>query len=410
MYKVQSRAFEPSAEVASSFQQSSARVMVVRWTPIDRSEHVRCVLEFLKSKGFDIVFVSVVEPNSQEDAPPQGFGVRNLGLTFDQRGLAKLFAFPKLVIKLWNLFRTLKPDILYGIDSWTLPLLYVATLGRFCSRRWRFVYHTFDWLEPGQQAWWNVAAERRACRAADLVVNVDRSRARLQRTCYRLTVTPLELPNFRNLRYLTPGRNQFLLKNIFADYTEDMVVLVCPTVAAAPRLTVQLIEALALLPPRYRLVTFAVASEYRQLCLQRVEALGLETRIRFLAPRSHREWLAVVASGDIGVIFHDVDESSGYFMANSDRLASFIACGIPVICMNVPNLEALVYRFGLGICCDPKDARSVARAARSLAEDFPGLDVRRSQIRKVFEEDLHFENFGQRLVDKLSDFRRGVGL
>ncbi len=383
-------------------RQSPTRIMVVRWTALDRSEHVRTIVEFLKESGFDVVFVSAVKSCAEEkDASPEG-SVLSLGLEVGCSRLSKLVAFPRLALRLRGLLRTVKPDIVYVIDSWTLPLLYISTFVKLHSNRWRFVYHTFDWLEPGLHGWWTVAAERHACRSAALVINVDRSRARLQRTLYRLAETPLELPNFRTLSYAVPRRDQSVMRALFNEYSEEMTVLVCPTVAMAPRLTLQLIEGLAVLPERYRLVTFAVASEYGKLCQRRAEALGLATRIRFLSPRSHREWLTVVANGDIGVIFHDVEESSGYWMANSDRLASFVACGIPVICMDVPNLEALVYRFSLGVCCDPRDPSAIAEAARSLTEGAPALGLRRIEIRKMFERHLNFDAVGQRLLDRLS--------
>jgi glycosyltransferase involved in cell wall biosynthesis len=296
---------------------------------------------------------------------------------------------------------TIKPDVLYVIDSWTLPLVYLATIGRFRSRGWKFVYHTFDWLEPGLDAWWNAALERRACRSADLVVNVDRSRARLQRTLYRLALTPLDLPNYRSLNYPVPERNSNVRKRLFEDCSDETVVVVCPTLASAPRLTIELIEGLRFLPDRYRVVTFATESAYARLCHRRAEALGLQDRVRFLAPGPHSEWLEVVANSDVGIIFHDVEESSGYFMANSDRLGSFVACGLPVVCMDVPNLEALVYRHNLGTCCSPRSPRAVADAIRAVAEPPARLTAWRSSVRKVFLESLNFESVGERLLDRL---------
>ena len=56
-------------------------------------------------------------------------------------------------------------------------------------------HHTYDWLEPGLVAKLHQRLETRACRAADLVVNTDRSRARMKQTLYGLKTAPLWVQN-----------------------------------------------------------------------------------------------------------------------------------------------------------------------------------------------------------------------
>jgi glycosyltransferase involved in cell wall biosynthesis len=126
------------------------------------------------------------------------------------------------------------------------------------------------------------------------------------------------------------------------------------------------------------------------------------------------ELLRYVACADVGAIFHDWKRSSGYWMASPDRLAGYVACGVPVLCSNVPNLEAIVYRYGLGLCCNPYDPVEIAQAIRKLVEEPPGLEERRRHVRAMFEQHLNFEAHGHKLVAALHELLKaphagGVG-
>jgi len=297
-------------------------------------------------------------------------------------------------------------DLLYVLDSWTLPTLWLATAGKL---RWpgaKLVYHTFDWLEPGLVAETHRRLEKKICQQADLVVNTDRSRARMQQAFYQLKTTPLWVQNCLSTTVPIPPPDEALRREMTgAENTAGLRVVIYPTIVSnaesSQRMTWELIQAFHQLPEHYRLVLFyREGSEYRR-CLAACAEAGISHRVKFMEPMPYMKLLAYVASADLGAIFYDASVSSGYFMCNADKLSLLAACGLPFVASDQPGLESIVYRHGLGECCQPGDAAALAAAIRLIAEDPVPLAERKKQVRAAFLHHLNFEVHGQRLLAAL---------
>src|SRR5207302_488619 len=150
-----------------------------------------------------------------------------------------------------------------------------------------FVYHTFDWLEPYRvnpiHRWY----ERRYCLKADLCVNVDRSRARLTQSLYRLPSIPLWLPNFPLRDEQGPARDEGLRAELLG--SRGRILIICPSAASPTRLHLELLRAMSLLPEEYRLLTFGGGGTYGQECYRFVESSKLRSRVTFLDPLPYEE-------------------------------------------------------------------------------------------------------------------------
>jgi glycosyltransferase involved in cell wall biosynthesis len=304
-------------------------------------------------------------------------------------------------------------DLLYVIDSWTLPTLWLATFSRLGWRGARLVYHTYDWLEPGLVTESHRRLERKVCQRADLVVNTDRARARMQQTLYQLKTTPLWVQNCLSTANPIPTPNASVRQELAgAADASQLRIIIYPTVVSnaesAQRMTWELIQGFRRLPESYRLVLFyREGVEYRRCRTACMEA-GISNRVRFLEPVPFLRLLDYVASADVGAIFYDDSESSGYFMCNADKLSLLAACGIPFVASDQPNLESVTYRHGLGKCCNPRDAVAVADAFRAVVEGVTPLAEWKQQARKAFLEHLNFEVHGRRLLAALDQLRQAA--
>jgi glycosyltransferase involved in cell wall biosynthesis len=127
---------------------------------------------------------------------------------------------------------------------------------------------------------------------------------------------------------------------------------------------------------------------------------GLQERVVFLPRVPFGRLMTYIASADVGAIFYDDRESSGYFMCNPDKLSVMAACGTPFVASDYPNLEALTYKHGLGVCCDARDPAQIAAAIRSLGEEGVS-EERRRRIRRAFEASLCLEVQGVKLREAL---------
>jgi glycosyltransferase involved in cell wall biosynthesis len=334
------------------------------------------------------------------------------GITITGLGAGNAAGLRKLKCRLggaWRLRHYLQSrtfDVLYVVDSWTLPTLWLATLGCLRWRGTKLVYHTFDWLEPGLVAEAHRRLERKICQRADLVVNTDRARARIQQTFYSLKTTPLWVQNCLSTAIPIPTPNASLRQELAgAADTTQIRIIIYPTVVSnaesAQRMTWELIQGFRRLPESYRLVLFyREGVEYRRCRTACVEA-GISNRVRFLEPVPFLRLLDYVASADVGAIFYDDSESSGYFMCNADKLSLLAACGIPFVASDQPNLESVTYRHGLGKCCNPRDSIALADAFRAVVHGVTPLAQWKQQARKAFLEHLNFEVHGPRLVAAL---------
>ena len=359
------------------------------------------------------VDVVCVEPVTE---PVAGLreGITVTGLAAGRRsGLRKLKCRLAGGLRLRRYLQRRTFDVLYVIDSWTLPTLWLATLG---TLRWpgaKLVYHTLDWLEPGLVAETHRRLERKTCQRADLVVNTDRARARMQQMLYGLKTSPLWAQNSLSTAIPIPAPTESLRRELTGSVDTSMLrIILYPTVVSnaesSQRLTWELIQAFSQLPEHYRLVLFyREGVEYRR-CLAACAEAGVTTRVKFVEPMPFMRLVDYVASADLGAIFYDDSGSSGYFMCNADKLSLFAACGVPFVGSDQPNLESVTYRYGLGKCCDPKNSKLLAEAFLAIAEGDTPLPVWKQRARKAFLEHLNFEIRAQRLLAAIGQLNATV--
>lgn len=367
------------------------RVVVLRWGRLTHMRNVSTLANALSRSNLDVRVVTM----DGDGTGPSGLdaGIPWTGLMCSRERMGSVRAHVTAGYRLARALAGVSVDLLYVVDSWMLPALCVARSLVPSLRRVPWIYHTFDWMDPGRHPL-HERLERWACRSADGVVNVDRSRARMQQAIYKLTAMPRVVPNYLSLREAIPPRDEATRARLLPPgaVAKDAILLCYPTFAAPARLTLELITAMRSVNPNVCLVTFLGEDAYGRQCRQRVEDTGLGSRVTFHEGVPYARLLELVAACDIGAIFHDYRLSSGYYMCNADRVSLFAACGIPFVGSDYPNMESLVLRHGLGECCDPTDPAAIADALNRLVEGGgAALGERRRRVHDAFERDLHFE-------------------
>jgi glycosyltransferase involved in cell wall biosynthesis len=366
-----------------------------------RQQHVTTLCNFLQeTANWHVTLLNPVDPGASTARPKaldprvrlEQFAVSHHGLDLS------------LALKVNNRLRAADPHLLYIIDSWSLPIAWLATMGRMRYRRKGLVYHTFDMLLPDVHRHFHRWLEKRVLRTADLAVNTDPIRARVQRMLYRLDVTPLYIRNCVSRKFPPPRKDAATRARLMRNPAPENLLMVYPTVASSQRLTKEVISAFALLPHRYNLFTYAVENEYGTECRGLVRKLGLQDRVVFSGPVDFDTVVEVCANCDFSGIFHDPEASLGNYLTNSGRLAYLVALGVPVVAGGYPSVQMDVLRYGLGVCCGKESPAEIAWAARRLCERSPTLEERRATVLRAFSEELHYEKMGALLVDRL----RGV--
>lgn len=100
------------------------------------------------------------------------------------------------------------------------------------------------------------------------------------------------------------------------------------------------------------------------------EASGGRLRDRLFwhppVPSHHLPELLVDA--DVGLVLFAPTERN-HLLASPNKLFDFIACGVPVLASAFPVMGQIVTKEGVGVTCDPTDARAVARGVMEIISD-----------------------------------------
>ncbi len=384
---------------------SIPRLLIIRWGDISHMSNVVTTVNYLADNGFDITLILASAVGKRAELLSNDVKLISLNIA-KVSGLEKIFFLLKAARELRKFISNIHPDIIYVIDSWTVPLYWIANGFRYKRKKTVLVYHTYDWLEPGLHRKIHIFFERGICKNSSLVINTDRARGRISKTLYHLEKVPLWIPNYMSLSTVVPIRSDELRMKLIGDGAiEDVKLLIYPVAAGGDesfeRMTLELIKAFNFLPENYRLITFYKEGSYYQKCVHQIAVDSLSKRVKFLSPIPFAEMLNYLACADLGAILYDDRLSSGYFMCNPDKLSIFTTLGIPFVASDYPNLESIVYRYGLGECCDSHDPRQIADAIRNIAEGAPGFEVRRKRMKEVFSTQMNLEKHGTRLATAL---------
>jgi glycosyltransferase involved in cell wall biosynthesis len=363
------------------------RVLMVRaggW-----EQWVETVAHHLGDSGFD-VHVLVAQGPPPERKPGSAFSVVDVPGGHEP-GVSALL---RAALQLRRSLSSGAYDVLYVVDSWSAPVVWLATLGRLRWRRLPLVYHTFEWIEPKVHGRMRCWLEERLCRHADLVVNIDRVRGRVQQLVYGLDTPPLWIRNGLSRDYPIPPPSASAREALLGrEPPADSVVVLSPSAVGPERMGLELIRAMALLPPRFRLAMIRGRGPYQDLCAHTIDELKVADRVTLLPRMSFEQAMAYVANADIGAVFHNASSRSlGDYLANPMRISMFAACGVPVVATDLPTVSGDLYRYGLGLCADGGAAESIAETIRDLADSNLSRQERKETIRKAFVDALCFES------------------
>ena len=377
------------------------RVVMVRNGALRQQHHITTLCRFLVGQGLHLEFISLQTSEGEVEwfaLEVPGMVIHHIGRWTDKG----VWRFVQGGIALKKRLGKIQFDILYIIDSWTLPYVAIATNGTMHWPKLPMVYHTFDMLVPNVASRLYIALERHATRRSSLNINTDRSRAEVVKVLFGLNETPLSVP-LRLLRNASlPAFDKHLRTSLMSMQSDKKTFLVVsPTGLSRERRGKEIIQAFASLSKDYHLVTIDGVGSYGRECHDIITRFGLQDRVHILSPMPHDELLKICACADVGLIFHDIDASLGNYLCHPSRLAYFIGLGLPVVATDVPVLEGLIYRHGLGVCCTSSEPGSIAGAIQEVCTGSVSLPERKKRIRQAFETELYYERLAVLLRDAL---------
>ena len=290
-------------------------------------------------------------------------------------------------------------DVIYLQGQPLGPRAALGLIGPLFGKR--LVYHTHDYYDPiayRAHALLEGWLSRRAC----LHLNGEFHRACVVRALYRLKRQVLVVPPNLPAAWPLPARSEQGRRAIGARSAAD-VVLMLHGGRSRNRATDELLVALSLLPPRFRIAMTC----NRDADLSRfADKFGIADRITCLGQLDYADLLSYTVNADIGIMLHR-DNDLGNFFQGPGRLTEYMACGLPVLASHFTGLQVLLSVNGIGRCANPESPEEIAARLLEIEMQSRTGVFHRSAIRKRFLDAFAFDHWEPAVAAAFEDALRG---
>jgi glycosyltransferase involved in cell wall biosynthesis len=384
-------------------QAKPAIIYVANADPFGGSPHPFMAAIWLTKAGYDVEAILPVPASTGEIAFPTAT-LPVTGLPTGRGWFGRLFRQARLMGLLFRR-RFQHPDALFYIHgSSATAAAWLALLGR--SRR-KVVYHSQDFLEPYHRPIWEFFERRFARRAGHVFVN-EPNRGRFMASHYGLAVSPTivrtALPGDWPHPAFDEAKRAELITRCGGNSPQPIRLITTLGPIDPIRGGRPLLQALAGLPPNYRIVTAAVdeRTPHGGATLAYMQETGLITRTVFLEKKSFSELLQTAAACDVGILIYP-DDGIGNFYQAPGRLTEYLACGLPFVMSNFPGFELLALKHQIGLCCDPTDPEAIRTAIIELAERRPEIQhAERQRFQCLARNELAYECQADRILQAVA--------
>jgi glycosyltransferase involved in cell wall biosynthesis len=215
--------------------------------------------------------------------------------------------------------------------------------------------------------------ERRLIRRADAVITVSASIADELAQRYQIPrpVLVLNCPRFRDM---SAGSDS--LRRTLGLKPGDRIILSQGAVLSG-RGQVELVQSLALLPDRYRLVFLGFnLGTFQEPIRQEIGRLRLSSRVHLLDALPPEQLPEATASADVGIVLL-ADRNKNHRYAMPNKLFEYMMAGLPFVANDLPEISRVTQETGAGITIPQITPSEIARGIQKVAGD----SVRHHQMR-----------------------------
>jgi glycosyltransferase involved in cell wall biosynthesis len=298
-------------------------------------------------------------------------------------------------------YSRIKPSVLYVQGAQQAPFAFML---KPLLRNTLLIYHTQDFLEPGRHRFYALF-ERLIAKSADFVVVNEPYRGRFLQTLYSLRQAPFVIRTAlpRSASYWFSKRNDDTSRLPISDTNSVLIFAGGPF--ADVRMSEQLLAALALLPPHYKVVftgTLEGNHSYRS-CRASIERHKVcENRVILLGQLPFRDLMNVATVCDVGILFY-ANDGIGNYCQSPGRLTEYLGCGLPIVSSDHPSLRNLIEQYSLGVSVDSENPGSIAAGISSAvqASHKEGRTIVAERLRTIGREVLAYETGADSVLPRL---------
>ncbi|MDX9757875.1 MAG: glycosyltransferase [Bacteroidota bacterium] len=258
--------------------------------------------------------------------------------------------------------RRLAADTCVAADLYSLPGAARGCRGRNARLIYdaRELYSAIAALQGRglMQRFWTTV-ERRVAARADIVLTVNASIAAILRHRFRDVRVVRNVPDFS-----APAPSQRLRETIGC--SSDRRILLSQGGLQRGRGALPLVELMPDLPDCE--LVFLGDGPLRDDILAAAAINGVSDRVHLIPAVPSSDLPHWTASADLGLCMIE-NLGRSYYLSLPNKLFEYLACGVPVVGSDFPEIGAVLRETGAGIAVDPTDRQLVLRAIRTLLDD-----------------------------------------
>ncbi len=333
------------------------KVIIISKGDINQSPTINNYLSSFSSLGFDTHCICSI---STGNANFEGVKIHEIGFGGSRNPLIKLRnynRFGKAAIKTINQI---------GVDSETI--IWIARIdtaicfgNRFKSYKSILSLHE---LHDEYPIWKYVT--KRVISSYDTIVYNEINRANIARVWYKLSTTPLVIPNKPNTHPLKRNitlKDEKLQKTISEVKKEKKIILYQGSLLKDRNID-PLVKASSKFSDEYVLVLMGKDSDNRINDFRKINPDIVH--IPWVTPPDH---LYITSHAHIGVAFYDFDCLNSIYCA-PNKIWEYSGFGIPMIGQNIPGLINTVEANRAGLCIDIDDENEIVSAINSINNNY----------------------------------------
>ena len=140
--------------------------------------------------------------------------------------------------------------------------------------------------------------------------------------------------------------------------------------------------------------------------IKQVRQAGRGKVLLSLEPVPYENLDYLVLSAHIGLVFYRKELGANFsqIAGASGKLAHYLRCGLPVICLDLPGLVKVVDRYRCGVCVS--EPSEIQAATERIFREYPSY---RANALKCYEESYEFGRYFREVLQKIDEFGPSEG-
>lgn len=242
---------------------------------------------------------------------------------------------------------------------------------------------------------WGLSTLRRA----KLLIQPEKSRARLYQTMYRIR-TPYELC------YNTPRTHEKVGGNLRADLklSSDSLLMAYMGGIGKMQSFEEAFLALVEVPKVYFLIWGWGDADYLEQLKKMARTYRVQDRVLFLGKTDEKKWSDLESCDFAYCVYKPEVLRLKHAATASNKLMEAMAAGLPVITSDSPDFKDIVLRLDIGVCADPSSSTSLALAIKELARSAENRARRGDNARRAHHAEYNFESQFEKAAARIEAF------